>query len=230
VLITLGDTSIVAITDSLGWFTLDTLADGRWTVGVSYPYFEKTYQEVTLEQGEPVHDLDVTLRQQLRFSTTPADTTLSIQKDALASASYFDLPYWTTYVVNLTETLIVIGSHGTQINWALKPLDHAWAVDGCEKYERVYAGVFGQPFGVQISANDSTQVPSLVTLLQECLTTGTYSVSFLVVDTIHNHFFFDDPLHRDPNPPLSEDLKAELQESLHRKEAMLSHVTVRFEP
>jgi len=119
VLIKIIDSDAMAITDSLGCFTLPKVANGEYTLQAKYPFFKIVEQSVVIADSVLQTEIEIELEQQLQFWVEPAETTLT-----MADKTRF----WEFrgYAKNISDTVVSGTTFSIPENWGLIPESINW--------------------------------------------------------------------------------------------------------
>ncbi|NOX66486.1 MAG: carboxypeptidase-like regulatory domain-containing protein [Chlorobi bacterium] len=119
VLVKILETSAMAITDSLGYFTLPKVIDGEYTLQAKYPFFKIVEQSVVISDSVLQTKIELELEQQLQFWVEPAETTLT-----MADKTRF----WEFrgYATNISDSIVSGISYTLPKNWGIIPENLDW--------------------------------------------------------------------------------------------------------
>ena len=67
-----------SITDSMGYFELPDLADGKYSLEIKYPYFKTHKEEINFEKGHQANYINIELKRLFQFWIEPKDTSISL--------------------------------------------------------------------------------------------------------------------------------------------------------
>lgn len=123
VLIKILETGAMAITDSLGYFTLPKVIDGEYTLQVKYPFFKIVEQSVVISDSLLQTKIELELEQQLQFWVEPAETTITI-------ADKTNFLEFRGYAENISDTIVSGTTYTLPSNWGILPESIYWNFGG----------------------------------------------------------------------------------------------------